>query len=77
MPDTPVNIEGNSQKLRIRLPEGDGPRTFEVDSSGKGTLTLDPNATSLQLHVANGEGLNVTLPLGSEWSIRIDKLREG
>lgn len=69
MPDTPVIVDGDGQRFTIRLPEGER-RAFTVD----GTLGLASQVRALQIVVTNGEGLKVTLPLGTRWRISIEDM---
>jgi hypothetical protein len=74
MPDIPLEIEGNAQEFRIHLTNVVGPRTFQVDPAGKGILALSPKVDFLRIRVTNKEGLSVSEPLGTGWTVTIEEL---
>ena len=73
MPDTPVEIEGNSKSFTIATQVTRDPQTGTKTVAGK-KIGIDPGGEPLQMRLANSDGADLKVPLGEEWSIIIEKL---
>jgi hypothetical protein len=73
MPDTPVNIDGNSIAFEITLPKGSG--KLQVASDGTRKLAVSPGGRPLQLRFTAGTGEGgETVPLGVNWTVIIEEV---